>query len=398
MGRARGGVAGDGRRAGPARPRPAARAARGRARRRSTTRRPPRRLTTDLRAVRGRLATLADADASWSVRLEDEFASLRTRTGFAFQARMRALQRELQDEIERIDPARAWPEVSQRIQADTAAAVRAAFLEATDGAAAIQGTIAGLLADETPGPRRGRARRSRSTSATLWQGGPTFDGRARSGLAASLGLVGGASVGVEMLGMLGTLLGAAVVGPAALGVAAVFGGKEVLERAAAPAGRPAPAGAGLPRDVPRGGPVRGRRPARLAPGRRPAPDARPLRRPDPRAPADLRGDRRGARTGRRAGRRDGPGQTPGAGRRAGRDRRSPGRARRTRRCSPAEPIRIPRRRTIRAGIGGAAVCYSQALASSQVRVAGDGHRESGGPHAASIDGAKTPAIRTEAVG
>jgi hypothetical protein len=31
-----------------------------------------------------------------------------------------------------------------------------------------------------------------------------------------------------MLGMLGALLGAAVVGPAVLGVAAVFGGKEVL--------------------------------------------------------------------------------------------------------------------------------------------------------------------------
>ena len=185
------------------------------------------RLTTDLREVRGRLATLAAADASWSVRLEDEFASLRTRTGFAFQARMRALQRELQDEIERIDPARAWPEVSQRIQADTAAAVRAAFLEATDGAAAIQGTIAGLLADETPGLDGVGAPVSFDV-ATLWQGGPTFDGRARSGLAASLGLFGGASVGVEMLGMLGTLLGAAVVGPAALGVAAVFGGKEVL--------------------------------------------------------------------------------------------------------------------------------------------------------------------------
>ena len=46
---------------------------------------------------------------------------------------------------------------------------------------------------------------------------------------ASLGIVGGATVGVEMLGMLGTLLGAAVVGPAVLGVAAVFGGKQVLD-------------------------------------------------------------------------------------------------------------------------------------------------------------------------
>jgi hypothetical protein len=185
------------------------------------------RLTADLREVRGRLATLAAADASWSVRLEDEFAALRTRSGFAFQAVMRRLQRELQDEIERIDPARAWPEVSQRIQAETAAAVRAAFLEATDGAAEIQAMIAGLLADEAPG-LDGIGAPVSFDVATLWQGGPTFDGRARTGLAASLGLVGGASVGVEMLGMLGTLLGAAVVGPAALGVAAVFGGKEVL--------------------------------------------------------------------------------------------------------------------------------------------------------------------------
>ena len=140
---------------------------------------------------------------------------------------MRRLQRELQDEIERIDPARAWPEVSQRIQAETAAAVRAAFLEATDGAAEIQAMIANLLADEAPG-LDGIGAPVSFDVATLWQGGPTFEGRARSGLAASLGLVGGANVGVEMLGMLGTLLGAAVVGPAALGVAAVFGGKEVL--------------------------------------------------------------------------------------------------------------------------------------------------------------------------
>ena len=184
-------------------------------------------LAADLRDVRERLAALAEADASWSVRLEDEFTALRTRTAFAFQARMRQFVRETQDEIERIDPARAWPEVGQRIQAETAANVRAAFLEATDGAAAIQAMIAGHLADEALGLDGVGIPVSFDVS-TLWQGGPTFEGRAKSGLMASLGIVGGASVGVEMLGMLGTLLGAAVVGPAALGVAAVFGGKQVL--------------------------------------------------------------------------------------------------------------------------------------------------------------------------
>ena len=184
-------------------------------------------LAADLRDARERLAALAEADASWSVRLEDEFTALRTRTAFAFQTRMRQFVRETQDEIERIDPARAWPEVGQRIQAETAANVRTAFLEATDGAAAIQAMIAGHLADEALGLDGVGIPVSFDVS-TLWQGGPTFEGRAKSGLMASLGIVGGASVGVEMLGMLGTLLGAAVVGPAALGVAAVFGGKQVL--------------------------------------------------------------------------------------------------------------------------------------------------------------------------
>ena len=39
----------------------------------------------------------------------------------------------------------------------------------------------------------------------------------------------GAKAGVELLGLVGTLLGAAIVGPAVLGVAAVYGGKEVLD-------------------------------------------------------------------------------------------------------------------------------------------------------------------------
>jgi hypothetical protein len=118
--------------------------------------------------------------------------------------------------------------VGQRVQQETAEAVRAAFLQVTDGAAGIQGHIAALLADESVG-LEGSASSVSFDVASLWAGGPVFEGRTRSNLMASLGLVGGATVGIEMLGMLGTLLGAAVVGPAVLGVAAVFGGKQVLD-------------------------------------------------------------------------------------------------------------------------------------------------------------------------
>ena len=185
------------------------------------------RQAAELREIRSRLATLAEADASWSVRLEDEFAALRTRTEFAFQARMRQLLRTTQDEIEGIDPANAWPEVSGRIQQETAAAVQGAFLQATDGAAVIQGEIARMLADEAVGLDAPGADVAFDV-ATLWGTGPAFEGRTKAGLVAGFGVLGGATVGVEMLGMLGTLLGAAVVGPAVIGVVAVFGGKQVL--------------------------------------------------------------------------------------------------------------------------------------------------------------------------
>ncbi|HUG29025.1 MAG TPA: dynamin family protein [Candidatus Limnocylindria bacterium] len=188
-------------------------------------------LARDLRDVRDRLTSLAGTDASWSVRLEDEFAALRTRTEFAFQTRMRQLQRDTQEEIERIDPARSWPDVSQRVQQDTAAAVRASFLQVTDGAADVQAQIADLLAIEAIGLDGAGAAVSFDVS-TLWRGGPAFEGRAKSGIAAGLVLLGGAqvgTVGVEMLGMLGTLLGTVVAGPVFLGVAAVLGGKQVID-------------------------------------------------------------------------------------------------------------------------------------------------------------------------
>ena len=58
---------------------------------------------------------------------------------------------------------------------------------------------------------------------------PTFEGRTRSRLGTGYGAVTGAKAGVELLGLVGTLLGAAIVGPAVLGIAVVYGGKEVLD-------------------------------------------------------------------------------------------------------------------------------------------------------------------------
>lgn len=184
------------------------------------------RLAADLGGVRDRLAALGQAGAHWSVRLDDEFAALKARVEFTFAGRMRQILRDAQDEVERVDPGRAWNEVSARVQQQVADAVRAAFLETTEGAAGIQAGISQLLADEE-GTWTDDGEPISFDASSLWQDGQAFGGTLRSGVVAGFGLLAGAAVGVEMLGMLGALLGTALVGPALLGAALFFGGKEV---------------------------------------------------------------------------------------------------------------------------------------------------------------------------
>ena len=185
-------------------------------------------LADDLGAARQRLADLKRADAAWSARLDDEFGALRTRVSFAFERDMRTVLRDAQNEIEAIDPSGAWPELSTRVQDRIATAVRAAFRDATTGAGEVQATIAALLADEVP--RRADAGPEMAFDVEeFWSSAPEFEGKTRARLGTGYGAVTGAKAGVELLGLVGTLLGAAIVGPAVLGVAALYGGKEVLD-------------------------------------------------------------------------------------------------------------------------------------------------------------------------
>jgi GTP-binding protein EngB required for normal cell division len=185
-------------------------------------------IASELAAVRDRLATLEHADAAWSTRLDDEFTALRGTIAFDFQREMRGILREIQAEIEATDPGGTWPELNVRIQDEIATAVRGAFRRATTGAAEVQSTIAGMLADEETGG--GEIAPSMAFDIEeFWTGAPEFEGRTRSRLGAGYGVVTGAKAGVDLLGLVGTLLGAAIVGPAVLGVAAIYGGKEVID-------------------------------------------------------------------------------------------------------------------------------------------------------------------------
>ena len=187
-----------------------------------------RRLAEDLANARQRLADLRRGEAAWSARLDDEFAALRTRVAFEFGGEMRSILREAQIEVEGTDPAGTWPDLSGRVQDRIAGAVRAAFRDASTSAGGIHATIATILADEVPqGDETAPA--IAFDVEEFWAGDPAFESRTRSRLGTGYGAVTGAKAGVELLGLVGTLLGAAIVGPAVLGVAAIYGGKEVLD-------------------------------------------------------------------------------------------------------------------------------------------------------------------------
>jgi hypothetical protein len=186
-----------------------------------------RELAERLVTIRDRLRGLDEASATWSVRLDDEFAALRGRVGFEFHGRMRGVARQAHEEIEALDPGRSWTELSERTQQRVATAVREAFVDTTDGVQQIRATVAGLLADEQVG-RLGASALDLDV-ADMWRDGQAFGGGVRSGLVAGFALLAGATVGIEVLGMLGALLGTALVGPALLGATLFFGGKEVIE-------------------------------------------------------------------------------------------------------------------------------------------------------------------------
>lgn len=193
-------------------------------------------IATRLQAARERLASLSAADAYWCLRLDDGFEELRARVGFSFQARLRHCLRDVLEEVGRIDPANAWPDLSERFQAEVAEVVRDAFVGVTDGAAQVAGTIAALLADEEGGASPAAPPLGFDV-ATLWGADPAFDARSQSGRLSQLSLYAGATllsaslgtVGLEMVGLLGSLLGAAIVGPAVIGVALVRGGKQIVD-------------------------------------------------------------------------------------------------------------------------------------------------------------------------
>jgi GTPase SAR1 family protein len=179
----------------------------------------------ELAELKARLMTLAASEARWSRRLDDGFDALLTSVEQAFATRIRNLVRAAQDELEPIDPAAEWSAYSARLQQAVADTVQRAFVDLADGAREVQSRIAELILDDEL-PLDAPTADVSVDLAAMWPvqsaaGGPP------PREAGWLGAIERATVGTEMLALLGSLLGTALVGPALLGAALLFGGRHI---------------------------------------------------------------------------------------------------------------------------------------------------------------------------
>jgi len=191
------------------------------------------RMLDGLRAGQERLSRLQEAGARWATMLTDGFTDLRSAVDLGLRAAVRSLLAEVEARLEQVDPAPEWEaltgEVRQRLS--LIAADRLAVIE--EGAAAIRDRIAALLADEEqvyPDLIGAEV----VDVAALWAGSQRElkegHGRGVVGvLSSSLTALRGGASGIYLLGVAASLAGVALAGPVSLGVAALFGAKQILD-------------------------------------------------------------------------------------------------------------------------------------------------------------------------
>jgi hypothetical protein len=182
-----------------------------------------------LEAARLQLNHLRSQGARWSTLLNDGFATLTSDVDYQFRSKMRALLRELEDELETIDPAQQWEELTAKLQADVSRATEESFLRIDDGVLRLRDEISILLHDEVAELAKLHLPELSFDFGGLWperrleKSGPA--GKVFKGLSA----MRGSYMGLLMAGMLGSLLGIAVIGPVLIGAGLLFGGRQIVE-------------------------------------------------------------------------------------------------------------------------------------------------------------------------
>lgn len=182
-----------------------------------------------LEQARERLNHLRSHGSRWSTVLNDGFAVLTSDVDYQFRSKMRTLLRDLEDELEKIDPATHWEELVVRLQTAVTRATDEAFQRIDDGVLRLRDEIALLLEDELTELNRRTLPDLTLDVSRLWPDRKPKTTSAAGTVFKGLSAMRGSYMGLLMAGMLGSLLGIAVIGPVLIGAGLLFGGRQFIE-------------------------------------------------------------------------------------------------------------------------------------------------------------------------
>lgn len=182
----------------------------------------------ELAAARERLEHLRGPGARWSQVMTDAFTDATGEADHQFRQAMRDLNREIDEDIEHMDPSRSWDSLAEKIRSRVAAAVDRLFEQTDAGGrdaeravrewlrtnegldiSAGQSVSLAAIAEWTPRPVENLSYAKQAE--TLWSA------------------VRGGQGGIFTIGMIASVAGITLATAATAGIGLVFGGKQILD-------------------------------------------------------------------------------------------------------------------------------------------------------------------------
>lgn len=182
-----------------------------------------------LEDAKEKLNHLRGPGARWSVVLNDGFAVIASQVDYQFRSSMRTLLRAVEEEIEESDPASKWDEIGSQLRTDVAQAVDETFNRLTDDTTDLRDTIVALLQDEFAELDAVQNADLQIDVLAMWTEREIETESVSGKFFQGLNAMRGSYMGLLMVGMLGNLIGIAMVGPLLVGAGLLFGGRHIVE-------------------------------------------------------------------------------------------------------------------------------------------------------------------------
>ena len=187
-----------------------------------------------LRRAQERAERLESGAAGWQELLDDRVADLDSATEHDLARRLRDAARDAESRLAQVDPAEVWAEFEPWLRRRVAEDVAAVMTDLRERSASVAREVLARFSEEEALPEAGTPVTAGDLDSPLsmlgtLRVGPYDEhspGVIETGLTAMFGLQGG----LELFGVLGTVIGLTVAGPVLIGLGLVMGGRSLVEQ------------------------------------------------------------------------------------------------------------------------------------------------------------------------